>query len=108
MSRTPEARNNCEFCNALWRRRDIWPAPRQRERAGPPARLRISRKLYLARHLSRLSYVDVEMAPPRLSAMWMLLIFEFDRNGNKASVTHTALGDDMLSEVSDIAHRAPE
>jgi hypothetical protein len=48
------------------------------------------------------------MAPPRLSAMWMLLIFEFDGNGNKASVTHTALGDDMLSEVSDIAHRAPE
>jgi hypothetical protein len=48
------------------------------------------------------------MAPPRLSAMWMLLSFEFNRNGNKASVTHTSLGDDMLSEVPDIAHRAPE
>jgi hypothetical protein len=53
-------------------------------------------------------HVDVEMAPPRLSTMWMLLIFEFNWNGNKASVTHTALGDDMLSEVPDIAHRAPE
>jgi hypothetical protein len=48
------------------------------------------------------------MAPARLSAMWMLLIFEFNRNSNKASVTHTALGDDMLSEVPDIAHRTPE
>ena|SRR5438105_862413 len=64
--------------------------------------------LSLARHLSRLSYVDVEVASPRLSAMWMLLIFEFDRNSNKASVTDAALRDQMASEVPEFGHRAPE
>ena len=48
------------------------------------------------------------MAPARLSAMWMLLIFEFDRNSNKASVTDAALGDQMASEVPEFGHRAPE
>ena len=50
----------------------------------------------------------MEMAPARLSAMCMHLIFEFDRYSNKASVTDAALGDYMPSELADVAHRAPQ
>ena len=48
--------------------------------------------------LARLPYADVEMTPGRLSAMHMLLILEFNRHSNEASVTYAALGDDMPSE----------
>jgi hypothetical protein len=52
--------------------------------------------------------VDVKMAPAGLSAMCMLLIFEFDRNSNKATVTDAALGDQVPSEVAEFGHRAPQ
>src|ERR1700732_4980916 len=58
--------------------------------------------------LARLPYVHMEMAPARLSAMCMHLVFEFDRYSNKASVTDAALGDYMPSELADVAHRAPQ
>jgi len=38
------------------------------------------------------------MTPGRLSAVRMLLILEFNRHSNEASVTYAALGDDMPSE----------
>ena len=47
----------------------------------------------------------MEMAPARLSAMCMHLIFEFNRYSNKASVTDAALGDYMPSKVVDLAPR---
>jgi hypothetical protein len=50
----------------------------------------------------------MEMAPARLSAMCMHLIFEFDWYSNKASVTDAALRDYMPSELADVAHRAPQ
>jgi len=58
--------------------------------------------------LARLSYVNVEMAPVPLSAMGMLLMFKFDRNSNKASVTDAALADNMPGETPDFVHRAPQ
>ena len=48
------------------------------------------------------------MTPGRLSAVCMFLIFEFHRHSNEASVTYAALGDDMPSEVPNVAHRAPQ
>ncbi len=49
--------------------------------------------------------MHVEMAPARLAGMCVLLLFEFDRNRNQASMAHSALGDDMPREIAHIAHR---
>jgi hypothetical protein len=38
----------------------------------------------------------------------MLLIFKFNRNGNKASVSDAALGDHMPREMLDAAHRSSQ
>jgi hypothetical protein len=48
------------------------------------------------------------MTPSRLGAVSMLLIFEFNRNGNNASVSDASLGDHMPSEMLDVAHRSPQ
>ena len=48
------------------------------------------------------------MTLSRTGAVSMLLGFEFDRDGNKATMTDPALGDHMLSEVSNIGHRSPQ
>ena len=40
--------------------------------------------------------------------MRVVLIFEFDRNGNEAPVTNASFGNNMPCEVLDIAHRAPQ
>jgi hypothetical protein len=58
--------------------------------------------------LARFADVYVEMAPARLGAMRMAVIFEFNRNSNKASVAHAALGDYMPRELPDVGHRAPQ
>src|ERR1700730_2732268 len=58
--------------------------------------------------LARFPYVHMEMAPARLRAMCMHLVFEFDRYSNKASVTDAALGDYIPSELADVTHRAPQ
>ena len=58
--------------------------------------------------LARLPYADVEMTPGRLSAMHMLLILEFNRHSNEASVTYAALGDDTPSEMPNVVHCAPQ
>ena len=46
------------------------------------------------------------MALPRLGAVCVLLVLKFRRYSNKLSVAHAPLGNDMLSEVPDIAHCA--
>ena len=38
----------------------------------------------------------------------MLLALKFHRNHNQLTVTHTAFGDDLLSEVADVDQRALE
>src|SRR5271157_1970353 len=86
----------------------------QRARPSETARARRRAMLYGSRGswdqagLARLPDVHVEMASAALGAMCMVLIFELDRNGNEASVTDAALGDDTPSEVPDFVHRAPQ
>jgi len=49
--------------------------------------------------------MHVQMAPARLGAVRVLLIFQFDRNSDQMPVADAALGNDMLSEMLDIAQR---
>ena len=53
--------------------------------------------------LTRLPDMNVEVASPRGIPVCMLLALELDRNRNKPTMTHAALGDDMPSKVLDIA-----
>ena len=46
------------------------------------------------------------MALPWFGAVCVFLVLKFRRYGNKLSVAHAPLGNDMLSEVPDIAHCA--
>jgi hypothetical protein len=59
-------------------------------------------------NLARFPYMDVEVAPPRLSPMRMLLSFECNGHSNEPPVTYAALGDDMPSEVPEVVHRTPQ
>lgn len=62
----------------------------------------------VSRSLPGLAYMHVEMASARFGTMGVFLIFEFNGNGDEASVTYATLGDDMLGEIADIVHRAPQ
>ena len=53
-------------------------------------------------------HVNMEMTPGRVGAVTVSLIFELDRNRDKASVAHAAFGGDVPSKTLNVARRTPQ
>jgi len=52
------------------------------------------------------AYWDIVIYYPLILVVSEFLVLKFHRNSNQLSVTHPALGDDLLSKVAEGAHCA--